>query len=52
MRRFDSVDLGVDRLTKARRLEHYLSPSSPIHVKAHVYDSPTILKVEQHDGIY
>jgi len=51
MRVFESTDLGVDPVTKVKRLDHYLSPSSPIHVRAFTYDRPTVLDFDYHDGI-
>jgi AraC-like DNA-binding protein len=50
MRVFESVDLGIDPVTKVKRLDHYLTPSSPIHVRIATVDT-TALDFDYHDGI-
>jgi AraC-like DNA-binding protein len=51
MRVFESAEVGVDESSGARRLEHYLTASTPIHVRIHTYDAPTPLDFQYHDGI-
>ncbi len=51
MRVFESVELGIDPVTKVKRLDHYLTPSSPIHVRVFTWDEPTPLDFDFHDGI-
>lgn len=51
MRIFESADLGLDPVTKVKRLDHYLTPSSPIHVRVYTLAEPTQLDFDYHDGI-
>jgi AraC-like DNA-binding protein len=51
MRVFESVDLGIDPIRKIKRLDHYLTPQSPVCVGVTTWDKPTVLDFDYHDGI-
>ncbi len=51
MRTHESTELGIDHVTKVRRLEHYLSADSPVFASVDSYPEPTELSFDQHEGI-